>query len=107
LAIKYLDAKRIRGLSSDTKPTNVPENTLFEETDTRNVYGLSSASEWDVWYYGVGQTPLRGVFMGGEASGVVTMDYITIDTLGNATDFGDLTSGRSGIASGVSGFQAT
>jgi len=34
LAIKYLDSKRIRGLSSDTKPTNVVENTIFDETDT-------------------------------------------------------------------------
>jgi len=45
LAIKYLDAKRIRGLSSDTKPTNVPEGTLFEETDTRYIL-WRIGSEW-------------------------------------------------------------
>ena len=44
MAIKYLDAKRIRGLSSDTKPTNVPENTLFEETDTRKVFFLQDSA---------------------------------------------------------------
>ena len=34
----------------------------------------------------------RGVFAGANANTI--MDYITIDTLGNATDFGDLTQGR-------------
>ena len=34
----------------------------------------------------------RGVFAGG--NGNTVMDYITIDTLGNAIDFGDLTQGR-------------
>lgn len=32
------------GLSSDTKPTNVPENTKFVETDTRIEYRLVSGS---------------------------------------------------------------
>lgn len=39
----------------------------------------------------------RGVFLGGNTSGDVNsnvMDYITIDTTGNAIDFGDLTVGR-------------
>ena len=35
----------------------------------------------------------RGVFAGGSTSNT-TIDYITIATLGNATDFGDLTVGR-------------
>ena len=38
LAIKYLDAKRLQGLSSDTKPTDVPDNCIFEETDTQSYY---------------------------------------------------------------------
>jgi len=74
---------------------SLPENTLFEETDTRNVYGLSSAGEWDVWYYGVGQAPYRGVFAGGDEGGNNTvMDYITIDTLGDAVTFGSSVRGN-------------
>ena len=38
MAIKYLDGGRIRGLSSDTKPTNVPVGTLFDETNTYTTY---------------------------------------------------------------------
>ena len=64
MAIKYLDAKRIQGLSSDTKPTNVPAGSIYVETDT---YYYS-------WFDGTTWTqPARGVFMGGDASNV--MDY--------------------------------
>lgn len=34
MTITYLDGKRIQGLNSDTKPTSVETNSLFEETDT-------------------------------------------------------------------------
>ena len=56
MAIKYLDSKRIRGLSSDTKPTNVVENTIFEETDTRFSFIFQSGSWVDIgWaYWGTG-----------------------------------------------------
>jgi len=45
-------------------------------------------------------TPTRGLITGGKTgsgatSVATTIDYVTIDTLGNATDFGDLTEGRS------------
>jgi len=56
LAIKYLDAKRIRGLSSDTKPTNVVVGTIFEETNTRISF-IFQGGEWlDIgWnYWGTG-----------------------------------------------------
>ena len=51
-------------------------------------------------------TDTRGVFGGGKftsgsSSGTVTIDYITIATTGNATDFGDLTQARY-IGGGVS-----
>tara|TARA_Y100000310_G_scaffold61521_1_gene56814 strand:- start:331 stop:1560 length:1230 start_codon:yes stop_codon:yes gene_type:complete len=43
-------------------------------------------------------TPTRGLISGGclgdNSSFQTTIDYVTIDTLGNATDFGDLTEGR-------------
>ncbi|MFZ9876933.1 MAG: hypothetical protein ACO3EG_00005, partial [Chitinophagaceae bacterium] len=45
-----------------------------------------------------GTTPI-GVFGGGQTpSNVNTIDYITIATTGNATDFGDLTQERYGLA---------
>jgi len=52
----------------------------------------------------------RGVFMGGSADGAGvfnTIDYITISTLGNATDFGDFSSTRQeggGFGSPTRGF---
>ena len=46
----------------------------------------------------------RGVFAGGvSATYFNTIDYVTIATLGNATDFGDLTVGRHALA-GVSNY---
>ena len=39
-----------------------------------------------------GSSPTRGIFMGGEAPSIQNrIDYITIATTGDATDFGDLT----------------
>ena len=46
--------------------------------------------------------PSRGVCGGGEASILNTMDYVTIDTTGNATDFGDLTYGIQGHSGATS-----
>ena len=40
----------------------------------------------------------RGVFGGGAPPTLNTIDYIAISTLGNATDFGDLTQARYGLA---------
>jgi hypothetical protein len=38
MAITYHAGRRIQGLSSDTKPTNVQSGSRFEETDTRKIY---------------------------------------------------------------------
>ena len=38
MTIKYLDSRRVSGLSSDTKPTNVESETIFVETNTANRY---------------------------------------------------------------------
>ena len=45
----------------------------------------------------------RGVFAGGVSSGGQSnvIDYITIASTGNATDFGDIVTARSSIAGGV------
>ena len=41
---------------------------------------------------GTASSPIRGVFAGGYKTPGISdvIDYITIDTLGNAVDFGDL-----------------
>ena len=46
-------------------------------------------------YTKTGDTGETSLFGGGRVSaGVNTIDYVTIQTLGNATDFGDLTVAR-------------
>ena len=49
----------------------------------------------------------RGLFGGGLSSGTSThhnvIDYVTIATTGNATDFGDLTVARSNVMGNSSG----
>ena len=42
MAITYHAGRRIQGLSTDTKPTNVQSGSRFEETDTRKIYYLDS-----------------------------------------------------------------
>ena len=74
--------------------SNLPENTLFEETDTRKIYGLESGA-WNVWYgnpkiWASGNCT-RGIIAGGSSpSSVSTIDYITIDTSSASSEFGDL-----------------
>ena len=46
MAISYLSGGRIQGLSSDTKPTNVPLQSLFEETDTGKFFTLLYATSF-------------------------------------------------------------
>ena len=48
---------------------------------------------------GACSSPTRGLFAGGYTASVPVnvIDYVTIDTTGNATDFGDLTSTNFGV----------
>ena len=93
-ADRYATNSNLTLLGSDLtpsagKPTNVQVGSRFEETDTRKMYHYVN---WgDNWYLEGSTIPYnatRGVFGGGGATNV--MDYITIATAGNATDFGDL-----------------
>jgi hypothetical protein len=47
MTIQYLAANIIIGLSSDTKPTNVTDKSIFIETDTKRLFILNSG----VWNY--------------------------------------------------------
>jgi len=70
--------------------------TMLMVFDSDPATGLSIPATWTRGYFPI----TRGVIAGGEQSPVSNiMDYITIATLGDATDFGDLTQARYGIAS--------
>jgi len=45
MTITFQDAKRISGLSTDTKPTNVASGSIFLETDAGKRY-FSDGSNW-------------------------------------------------------------
>ena len=85
----YIDDLKIY---STPKPTNVPTNSRFEETDTRKIYYYINNAWIDVF-------PTRGIYGNGYTTGdVATLDYVTIDTTGNATSFGSSTLARDGSA---------
>jgi len=72
----------VAGDSSD-----LPENTIFEETDTHTYYFLQS----DIWKSNAWVGPQRGLIAGDRSSNDEAIDYFNISTLGNAADFGDMT----------------
>ena len=45
MTITHLGAKRLKGLSSDTRPTNVPAGSILENTDT-NKSEIFNNNEW-------------------------------------------------------------
>ena len=77
---------------------NTQLGSRYEETDTRKIYfRMDSDYVTDKWFE-AGTLPYaggRGVFNAGYiGSNTNVLDYVTIDTTGNATDFGDLTVSR-------------
>jgi len=68
--------------------SDLPENTLFEETDTRAVYWLAN----DKWN---DPTKAEYMVMAGSMSGAFNqIDRVSIATFGNASAFGTLNIGR-------------
>lgn len=74
MAITYLGSRRIQGLSTDTKPTNVPNNTEFTETDTGDVYKVSSGT-WS----------LLNAAGGGSGGAPTNAEYVTMSLNGTLT----------------------
>ena len=95
----------IKTAIGDEKPTNVELASRFEETDTQKIYYRMNSDYESTKWYELGTLPYaggRGVFAGGySGSNINVIDYITIATTGNATDFGDMTVSRrnSGVCS--------
>jgi hypothetical protein len=74
----------------DWSKTNLPENTLFEETDTYKTYWLQSNATWMEQI-----PPMTYMVMAGKSgSPKDKIDRVTIATDGNATSFGTLNIGR-------------
>jgi hypothetical protein len=44
MTIKYLSGNRISGLEADTKPTSIPTDSEFFETDTDKTYTFNGSS---------------------------------------------------------------
>ena len=81
MTIKYLDSKRLSGVASDTKPTNVQDNSIYIETDTAYRYWFNGT----VWFptfqdnfHSDGWTPVGGFT--GVSGGVLTGDLIRNNT---------------------------
>ena len=73
---------------SGTVTTSTSE-TIIMVFDSDPATGISTPSIWTIGY--IPPIIARGVFAGGyNGSNVDVIDYITISTLGNATDFGDM-----------------
>ena len=67
--------------------SNLPENTIFNETDTYLQYWLQD-SIWKSSFIG------RGLFGGAYYPDGKSIKFITVQTTGTVTDFGDLTNAR-------------
>jgi len=95
----------IKTAIGDEKPTNVELASRFEETDTQKIYYRMDGDYESTKWYELGTVPYgggRGVFGGGLNTGSSadgTIDYVTIATLGNASDFGNLSQARYGLGS--------
>ena len=80
-----------------------PDDTVTVLTDPAILPTASEAPEPAMFANGINSNSVRGIIMGGyETSAYVdTIEYISIPTLGNSKDFGNLSSAR-GYGSGAS-----
>ena len=88
-------------------PVEVPQGAIRLNTDSQKLEFYAQ----DQWWEMATDVPTlnggtRGIFTGGYGSSpypnMNTIDYITIETAGNAADFGDMTVGRSAKTGGNS-----
>lgn len=87
----------------------VLDRQIFPNTEGTIGYGLSTDGAGTLsWIEGEAPTPPSvgdiGVFGGGESSIHDTIDFITISSATNASDFGNLTADRSGISACSNGY---
>jgi len=94
MTITYHAGRRIQGLSSDTKPTDVQSGSRFEETDTQKIY-----------YFDAGYTVHTFTSVGSDTfevtSGSGDVEYLVVAGGGG----GGNTSGGGGGGGGAGGFR--
>jgi len=76
------------GVTNSANVFNLPENTLFEETDTYKTYWLQD-NEWKINDLTIGCT-----CVGDDGGNSSLIDYVTIDTAGDAETWGNATQAR-------------
>ena len=95
-----MTSKRYLGNIITDTPTEPTEN--YANSAASGVWSLAEAERYTaagLWPTAGNVQAIRGLFAGGEWSGgssVNIIDYITITSTGNATDFGDLDQARYG-----------
>ena len=88
---------------SNKPPIEVPQGAIRLNTDSQKLEFFAQ----DRWYEFATDSPVldggaRGLFGGGESPSIVdTIDFITISTAGNATDFGNLSQSRRNFGGGA------
>ena len=100
-------ASTTRGVHAGGKTTS-PSTTLYNIIDYITMASVGNATDFGDLTAGQSEvsngiicSPTRGIFAGGAnpaGSRVNIVEYITIASTGNATDFGDLTSVRQNVA---------
>ena len=95
---------------SNKPPIEVPQGAIRLNTDSQKLEFFAQ----DRWYEMATDVPTldggaRGIFAGGDPSRTTNMDFITISSRGNSTDFGDFpisngTGSRGIVASNTRGF---
>jgi len=98
-----LRAGVVTGVLAEDKATitNVSAGTRYEETDTLKIFTRTGGAGAGWAEKGSSFADrLRGCWAGGygSSSAVNTIDYVVISTLGNATDFGNMTRTNSDLA---------
>jgi hypothetical protein len=95
---------RHNGTTDGSTPSNVIEYITIASTGNAADFGDATVARFTGGNAASGDG-LRGVAMGGQTDGSTNsevMDYVTIASTGNATDFGNLTVARR-LAAGFSG----
>ena len=100
-------SSQIRGVIGGGFTTS-PSNASFNSIDfitiasTGNAFDFGDLTSARNEIFGSTSNSLRAVFMGGDeapgGSRVNTIDFVQIQTTGNAIDFGDLTTPKSGAS---------
>ena len=92
--------------AQSTEPSSPKDGAVWYDTDDDKDYVYINSEFYELDYTNLPTNiGSRGIFGGGteDTSQQVTIQYITIASTGNATDFGDLTIGRYAVSGCYSG----